>query len=301
MEKINSEEIEQIVNNAAESIIIVNRKGVMIFINHQVECFFGYIKDELIGQPIEILIPKSLQKKHAKLREQYVLDPIARPMGRGLQLFGRHKSGHDLPVDISLTPLKTHEGGLLITVIIHDVSEHQQLEETLTKKAYYDRLTNLLSRDGLFEKINYAIDLAKRIHQVFAIFYIDLDNFKNINDTYGHLVGDLLLQAVAHRFIKNLRAIDVISRMGGDEFVCILSDITYPTDVILLVEKVQQLFVKPFEINHQSIRITASIGISLFPKDGSIDKVLLEKADQAMYRAKHKGKNQFVFYEQEHC
>lgn len=298
-ETLSHQQFKQIVKDAFEAIIVVDRNGLILFVNRQVEHYFGYTQAELVGQSIEILVPESLREKHVQMRTHYMVHPTTRPMGAGLKLSGRHKDGHDLSIEISLTPLPTAEGGLMITVMIHDITQHRYLEDRLAQQAKYDQLTNLLNEESLFDHLNYEINLANRMKQMFAVCFIDLDNFKDINDTYGHAAGDLLLQAVARRLVKSLRNIDVIARVGGDEFVGILSNIKHPSDIIPLVETLQRLFIEPFEVNQQSMHITASIGISVFPHDGGVDKILLKKADEAMYKAKHAGKNRYIFYKQE--
>ena len=298
LDKLNDKQFKKILEDAPEPIMIVNRNGLILFVNRQFESFFGYTQEELIGHPIEILLPESLREKHVKMREHYIFHPTMRPMGSGLKLVGRHKDGHELPIDISLSPMEmeTDTDGLIVVAAIHDINKYRHREDELMRLAVIDQLTGLMNKRNFLDKGKYLINLAKRSNFEVAVCFIDLDNFKHINDTYGHATGDLLLQAIAHRLVKNLRNIDVISRMGGDEFSCILSNIKHQADLLLLIDKLHQLFSVPFEINQRYFPVSASIGISVFPEDGQTIKVLLERSDQAMYYAKFSGKNRFAFY-----
>ncbi len=257
---------------------------MLIFVNRQVEQYVGYSQAELVGQSIEILLPESLREKHVHMRAHYMVHPTTRPMGAGLKLSGRHKEGHELSIDISL---------------IHDITQHRYLEDWLAQHAKHDQLTNLLNEESLFDQLNDEINLANLMKQMFAVCFIDWDHFKEISDTDGHAAGDLLLHAVARRLVKSLSNIDVIARVGGDEFVCILFNIKHPRNIIPVVETLQRRFMESFEVSHQSMHITASIGISVLTQDGGVDKVLLKKADEAMYTAKHAGKNRYISYKQE--
>ncbi len=162
--------------------------------------------------------------------------------------------------------------------------------------AYFDALTNLPNRLLFNDRLNQAISQAYRYDHMVALMFIDLDRFKQVNDSLGHDVGDLLLQAVARRLEECLRKSDTVARIGGDEFTCILPNIEKAGDVHIVAKKIVTALNRPFSIKGHEIRISGSVGASLFPDDTEDCNELIRNADTAMYRAKRKGKNDFQFY-----
>ncbi|HMH17461.1 MAG TPA: EAL domain-containing protein [Burkholderiales bacterium] len=180
-----------------------------------------------------------------------------------------------------------------------EVKERARSEEKIQYLAYHDGLTTLPNR-ALFSKIlNHGISQAHRRKKELAVLFIDLDRFKNINDTLGHEAGDSLLQEVGKRLKQCLRESDTVARLGGDEFVVLLEDLEDQTRVSVVAHKILVTLVKPFTTLGQEFRVTASIGISTYPTDGEDEKSLMKNADIAMYRAKEEGKNNFQFYSKE--
>jgi len=180
-----------------------------------------------------------------------------------------------------------------------EVKERVRSEEQVQYLAYHDGLTSLPNR-GLFSKIlNHGISQAHRRKKELAVLFIDLDRFKNINDTLGHEAGDSLLQEVGKRLKQCLRDSDTVARLGGDEFVVLLEELDDPKHVSVVAHKILTTLVKPFTTLGQEFRVTASIGISTYPTDGEDEQSLMKNADIAMYRAKEEGKNNFQFYSKE--
>jgi len=163
-------------------------------------------------------------------------------------------------------------------------------------KATHDALTGLPNRTLLQRNLSEALIRAQRRHRIVAVFFLDLDNFKKVNDSLGHDLGDHLLQEVSKRLISCLREDDTVSRQGGDEFVLVLADVAQSDDVTKLAQKVLHEMALPFEIRGYELFVTTSIGITLFPNDGDESATLLKNADAAMYRAKEQGKNNFEYY-----
>lgn len=145
---------------------------------------------------------------------------------------------------------------------------------------------------------DHALATSKRQERSFAIFFLDLDNFKHINDSYGHAVGDEILMAVAKRIAENIRDEDTLGRYAGDEFVLLVENIAYENKADIVAKKIHAAFQHPFQLSTQKIKMTLSMGISLFPNHGDSIKILLKNADTAMYQAKKAGRNRFVFYQQ---
>ena len=179
---------------------------------------------------------------------------------------------------------------------INNFSKQKEETDKLAYRANFDPLTGLPNRTLLTDRLIQETKRSERNEDSFALFFIDLDDFKSINDTYGHDVGDQLLKGIAQRFEKNRRKSDTFARIGGDEFILMALNITNDSDLRILSKKYMSFFNQPFLINHNKIKIQASIGVAVFPEFGSDSKTLMKMADKAMYQAKKNGKNNCCFY-----
>lgn len=182
--------------------------------------------------------------------------------------------------------------------ILQDVTERKQSEAKIRNLAFFDQLTGLPNRSSLKERLAQLLTLAERNRNRLALMVIDLDNFKAINDTLGHLTGDRLLADVAHRLGQCVRHSDLVARLGGDEFVIVLSEIDQPADAAHVAEKVVAAVSAPYRIDGQELHSSPSIGICLYPDDSTEADELLKKADVAMYQAKASGKANFQFFKE---
>jgi len=180
--------------------------------------------------------------------------------------------------------------------LAQEVREREQAQERLNELAYSDSLTHLPNRTLFQDRLHQAMEYAKRHERLIALLFIDLDDFKRVNDSLGHAAGDRLLQEIARRFGRVLRETDTLARLGGDEFTVILTDIQRPEDAVTFVRKLLDTLRAPFMLGEQSITMSASIGITLYPSDDTAEADLLKDADTAMYQAKSRGKNTFDFY-----
>lgn len=178
----------------------------------------------------------------------------------------------------------------------------EEIEKSKAKMAYlahHDFLTDLPNRIQLSDRIAHAIALAKRHHAKLAVLFLDLDRFKAVNDTFGHAIGDQLLQAVAHRLKSAIRSSDTVSRQGGDEFVLLLSEVNQDESLALKIEKIHEIITAPYCVAGNDLDVGATIGVSVFPEDGQDAETLIGNADVAMYYAKHTGRNKFQFFTSE--
>jgi diguanylate cyclase (GGDEF)-like protein/PAS domain S-box-containing protein len=180
--------------------------------------------------------------------------------------------------------------------ISRDITERKRQQEKIHYLATHDSLTGLPNRMMLNQLLSHAINAAKRHNRKLAVFFIDLDRFKIINDMLGHEAGDRLLQEIALRFRHALRSMDIVARMGGDEFVVLIEEIENCEQISTVAHKLMAEAAKPFSLMSEEFRVTASIGISIYPKDGETEQSLMKNADIAMYFAKEEGKNNFQFY-----
>ena len=194
------------------------------------------------------------------------------------------------PVFDALGKFKGYRG------IAKDVTERIVAEERIQYLAYHDGLTTLPNRASFSQILNHGINRARRYNNGLAVLFIDLDRFKNINDTLGHEAGDALLQEVGKRLKDCVRQSDTVARLGGDEFVILLEDLSEPGWAATVAGKILSTIVKPFQMLGQEFRVTTSIGLSIYPEDGEDEQTLMKKADIAMYHAKEEGKNNFQFH-----
>jgi len=211
-------------------------------------------------------------------------------------------NNEDFWVDITLTPINLHNHDVM-HVIWRDISDRKKAEKKLIEQknildhqAHHDSLTKLPNRILFNDRLEQGLENAKRKNINLALLFIDLDHFKQINDSFGHAIGDKFLKMVTLRLKKNIRKVDTLARLGGDEFTIIMEDLISVQDSSLLAQKILKVLAEPFHIDGRILYISCSIGISLYPQDGKNVNDLLQYADTAMYRAKEEGRNNFQFY-----
>jgi diguanylate cyclase (GGDEF)-like protein/PAS domain S-box-containing protein len=280
---------------APEAIIISDEQGRIIRANAQTQKLFGYSADELLGQQIELLVSEGLRKDYVDYRRDYVYSPIARDTDKHTDVFASRKDGAKFPVDVRRGTLNTAQGLLVITAV-RDISERKQFEAQIIQQATHDALTDLPNRAFFRELLVRAMAQAERSEKLLAVMFLDLDGFKNVNDTLGHEAGDALLGVIAGRLVGTLRKDDVVARQGGDEFTILLQGINVYQDIVQIAEKILLAIALPVQYETHEMHITASIGITIFPFDDVEPENLLRNADTAMYEAKQAGKNDFRFY-----
>ncbi|MFZ5996937.1 MAG: putative bifunctional diguanylate cyclase/phosphodiesterase [Nitrospirota bacterium] len=207
------------------------------------------------------------------------------------------KEGKRKDVEVTANPMRNESGEVThIINVAKDITHRKRMDEIIRHQAYHDTLTGLPNRMLFSEHLNHELSHAHRSRQMLAVLFLDLDNFKTINDTLGHTIGDGLLKAVAERIRNCLREFDTVSRQGGDEYTVLLPDIKHHDDVTRIAKKLLAAFKQPWVIDTHELTVTASVGISLYPYDGDDAETLLKNADTAMYHAKEQGKNNYQFY-----
>ncbi|MBC7964132.1 MAG: EAL domain-containing protein, partial [Steroidobacteraceae bacterium] len=217
----------------------------------------------------------------------------------GVQAEGwyRNLNGMDRYILFNAAPIRNAKGELLAVIeTLEDITERKRYEEQLEYQANHDGLTSLTNRNLLSDRIRQAMLMSRRNHNELAVFFVDLDNFKFINDSLGHDIGDMLLKIAAERLSGCVRSGDTVARRGGDEFVIVVSDQSVSDHATLIAGKMLELIAQPFRIDGHELVITCSIGISIFPRDGEDVQSLIKNADVAMYRAKEQGRNTFQFF-----
>lgn len=208
----------------------------------------------------------------------------------------RTRSGRLMDVDVSVQLVHLADGRNVFQTLFRDITAQKQAEQQIEHLAYHDQLTGLANRRLLQDRIEQAISSALRRNSEIAVCYLDLDHFKDVNDSLGHEAGDMLLQMVSGRLLKCIRDEDTLARIGGDEFVIMLNNITNSGDAAVIAQKIIHEVSQPYPIGNEELRVTPSIGISICPQDGRDSDSLLKHADAAMYQSKQSGRMTYRFY-----
>lgn len=283
----------QVFVSSLEAILITDSRNDIIRVNKAFTDITGYEESEVVGKNPRIL--KSGRHKASFYRMMWqTLHSTGNWQG---EIWDRRKNGEIYPKWISIHLVKNDQGEIANYIaLFSDITERKTSFEQIKHLAHYDALTNLPNRSLLNERLDSAIAAAKRQNRKVAVLFLDLDRFKNVNDSLGHFAGDLLLQAVANRLKRCVRGMDTVARLGGDEFVVILSGIREPGDAAHVAQKIHEAMTEPVLIENQEIVTTPSIGISIFPEDGENHVALIKNADAAMYHAKELGRGNFQFF-----
>ncbi len=278
---------------AANSIFITDNQGRITWVNAAFCRLSGYTAEELIGQTPRVL--KS--GKHDPQFYRHVWQTILAGDVWSGEVVERRKNDELFTVFQTITPLIDNDGVISHFIAVHeDITDRKNAEARIEHLAYHDPLTGLFNRAELHNRLEQAVQHAKRYSRSVALHFIDLDRFKVVNDTLGHPVGDLLLQAVAKRLEGCLRESDTAARVGGDEFAVLQTEVECLENAATLAGKIVAAFRDPFPVNGHDIHISPSIGISVFPTDSRSPDELLQNADMAMYLAKNEGRNNFQFF-----
>lgn len=288
------EVLNSVINDINEGVIISNDKMEIIQVNKSCEKITGYTQDEVLGKnPSIFSSSKTPPEVYNDLKNS--MQNNAYWMG---EIWNRHKNGEVYPIILRVSKTQI-AGENYFYAIFSDVSLNQESKDELFHLAYHDALTNLPNRLKLKAQLEYVINNSKRNNLKFAILFLDLDNFKEVNDTLGHASGDELLVNLSNKLKSVIRTNDMIARVGGDEFIIVLSDITDCIFIERVCNKILAFFTKPIKIKGQDFKVGVSIGISLYPDTGTDIESLLHNADLAMYTVKQNSKNNFGFYSKE--
>jgi diguanylate cyclase (GGDEF)-like protein/PAS domain S-box-containing protein len=279
------------------AMVMVDATGRIVLTNARTEAMFGHPASALIGQPIEVLLPTAHQGHHPQLVQHFVAHASERKMGEGRDLSARRADGSTFRVEVSLTPIDGQEGRYVLASVV-DLTERLQAEQRINQLIHYDALTGLPNRTLLDDRVTQAIAKAAREQQSVAVMFLDLDHFKNVNDTLGHRVGDLLLIEVGQRLREAVRESDTVARVGGDEFVMLLPEVT-ADGAARIATKLLHALAEPLRVDGHDLSITPSIGVALYPDDGVDFATLYQRSDTAMYRAKEEGRNEMRFFTRE--
>ncbi|HUW28202.1 MAG TPA: diguanylate cyclase [Sulfuriferula sp.] len=279
---------------SGDAVAITDTEGLIVYVNPALETLTGYSKDELLGHTHAILKADAHEEKfYTKMWEALQANETFRG-----QFVHRRKNGTLFYEDKIIRPYRDACGKTTHFIASgRDISERVKIMRRLEHFANYDGLTGLPNRNLFLDRLQQAQAHASRSNGGFALMLLDVDHFKTINDTFGHAVGDAVLQTAASRLKQCLREEDTVARLGGDEFSLILEKVALRQDVKKVLEKIAVLLREPLMVDGQKISIQASIGIAFYPEHGEDGHTLLRHADSAMYGAKANGGNDYLFFE----
>ncbi|MCP4090190.1 MAG: EAL domain-containing protein [Gammaproteobacteria bacterium] len=283
--------------NVTDGVIITDANGAIVTINHAAAEITGYRKEEVVGKQPNIL--KS--DRHGPWFFKSMWRTLKKTNQWRGEIWNRRKNGEVFPCWLTISAVRDDDTEEIkhYVSMMSDITAIKESQERLQHMAHHDPLTNLPNRLLFNARLEHAIDRAHREKSGIGVMFLDLDNFKPINDGLGHPVGDKALQLVAKRLVDLLRGEDTVARIAGDEFAIIMEEITDSQGISRVAGEILSAFEVPFRIDGQELHLTTSIGISLYPNDGKEVTVLVKNSDTAMYRAKRSGKNRCCFYTQD--
>ena len=293
------ERAQMMLNSIGDAVLSIDLEGRITYLNAVAEKTTGWMREEAAGKDVDdvfIIIDGSTRKP--------CLNPLKtaleqnKTVGLTPHCILIRRDGNEFAIEDSAAPIHDPHGATTGAVIVfHDVSVARAIEAEMSHLAQHDTLTKLPNRTLLQDRVSQAITTAGRNGTRIAVLFVDLDGFKHINDSLGHAIGDRLLQSVAKRLLASVRTSDTVCRVGGDEFVVLLSEVAHAGDAGVKAGKILAALNAPLEIDQHNLRVTASIGVTTYPEDGQETAMLIKNADLAMYQAKENGRNNYQFFE----
>ncbi len=283
----------KVFENSIEGIVVTDCQGTILQVNQAFTAITGYSADEAVGQNPRIL----RSNRHA---DDFYKEMWCKLVDEGQwagEIWNRRKNSEIYPEWLTINAVRNSLGKITNYVsIFHDISELIRQQEALEHQAQHDALTGLPNRVLLNDRLQEALKRMDRNHKRLALLFLDVDNFKHINDGYGHTIGDILLVELAKRLKQQLRDGDTLARQGGDEFLVLLAEIDQVNDVSVIARRLLDSLNQPFVIDAVEYHLATSVGITVAPDDGNTSEVLIKNADMAMYRAKNLGRNNFQYF-----
>ncbi len=288
--------LEAFFESSIDAVVQMDFDGYITGWNQQAEKIFGWSAEEILDQTIEqTIIPERYRDAHNKGMKKFLKTGETSVMNTLIEIHALHRDGYEFPVEISVSVIDSADLQEF-NAYIRDISERKHAETVIWNQANFDSLTSLPNRNLFLQKLEHEIRSCDRSNLSLALLYIDLDRFKDVNDTLGHDMGDLLLIEISSRLKKTLREIDTVSRLSGDEFTVILGQIDDPLSVQPLCQQLLDELARPYQLDNEKVFLTASIGVTFYPQDSKDIDILQRNGDQAMYAAKGNGRNSFHFF-----
>ena len=290
-----------ILDNMLDGVLTIDRHGLIESVNKAAIKLFGYGAQEMLGQSVALLLPEPYSGDNSQQMQLFKHGGSNYLVGTPRDMVGRRKDGSVFPISLSVSKI-ARPGRPTFVGVIRDITQRRQQEEEIQRLAFYDPLTQLPNRRLLLDRLKQALSLSARSGQHSALMFLDLDHFKDINDTLGHDLGDALLKQVATRLKACVREGDTVARLGGDEFVVLLEGLSLTSadsaaDTEIVANKILAALNQPYTLRSHHHQSTPSIGIVVFQGDQKGSEVLLKMADTAMYQAKTAGRNTARFFD----
>ncbi len=283
----------QVFRSSREAVMITSTNAIILSVNKAFTRITGYLAEEAIGQTPNLL----RSGRHEEAFYQAMWQDIQDSGHWQGEIWNRRKNGEIYPQWLGISAVRSLQGEVTEYIAVFmDITDYKQAQERIEHMAHHDALTGLPNRSLLRDRFQQTKAHADRQNVMAGMLYLDLDHFKNINDSLGHPAGDQLLLETARRLNHCVREVDTVSRVGGDEFVVLLSDAHISDDIVEVAQKVLNTLAAPFEIGQNILNLSCSIGISVYPHDGGDFDTLLKKADTALYQAKNNGRNNYQFF-----
>jgi diguanylate cyclase (GGDEF)-like protein/PAS domain S-box-containing protein len=273
-----------LVESADDAIVTTTLDGRILTWNRGAERLYGYAAVDVVGQPTSFLLPDDGRDEVAEVVQRIV----QRTRVEHYETVRMHRTGRRIDVSLSVSPVFDGDRIVAIASIARDITGRKHVERMINHLAFHDGLTGLANRTLIRDRLQHALARSRRAGGMVAVIYLDLDDFKEVNDRLGHAAGDQLLQAVSSRLVPLLRPGDTFGRLGGDEFVVVSDRIPNDRAAVGIAERLAAALTEPFEFDAARIEVTASIGVALGDADTDADR-LLANADRAMYAAKARG------------
>lgn len=280
--------LRTLVDSVDDGIVVADSNGIIEAFNPGAERIFGYSSSDVIGQNISLLMPEPNRSQHDSFIARYLDGGESRLMGKTREVLGQRRNNAPVPLDLHLNEMYVDDRRVFVATM-RDITARKRSEARVVHMATHDALTDLPNRHLFLERTDQALMRAERERCKVAVLFLDLDGFKQVNDTRGHDAGDLVLVEVARRVRALLRKEDILARQGGDEFIVALPHIAGAEHAALVAHKIVDAVGAPYEVGGDQVRIGVSIGIGLYPDDGESVSAVLKHADMAMYAAKSEG------------
>jgi len=285
-------------DSIGDGVLSTDVMGNITYLNAVAETMTGWSRDEAMGKPLtEVFRIIDGATRESAVNPLELAIRKNKTVGLAANCVLIRRDGSEIAIEDSAAPIHDREGAVTGAVIVfHDMGISRAIAGEMKHLAEHDILTDLPNRLLLKDRLTQAIASARRYQTELALLFLDLDGFKAINDSVGHTTADKLLQSVATRLVSCVRASDTVSRQGGDEFVVLLSEIKHGTDARITARKMLHALAVPQRVDQHNLHVTASIGVSIYPRDGVNADTLIRNADIAMYRAKENGRNGYQFF-----
>jgi diguanylate cyclase (GGDEF)-like protein/PAS domain S-box-containing protein len=298
---VERERAEVTLNSIGDGVLSTDIGGHVTYLNVVAESMTGWTRQEAEGRPLaEVLHIIDADTREPAPNPMVLAVQENQTVGLTSNRILIRRDGHEAAIEDSAAPIHDRGGRVTGAVIVfHDVSVARAMSAKMSYLAHHDALTDLPNRLLLHDRLARAIELGRRHRRQLAVMFVDLDRFKYINDSLGHVVGDQLLRAVAEQLTMCVRSSDTVSRQGGDEFVLVLSEMAHASDAIVSATKILAAVAEPHFVGGHELHITATIGVSVYPEDGHDAETLVRNADTAMYHAKERGRGRCQFFQRD--